>query len=383
MGLANFISDNTLAIIEEWESFARELTPAANDMTPLALRNHISDILQFIMSDMASPQTGSEQIEKSHGHGVQLHERKPSAAEIHAALRLAGGFNLNQMVSEYRALRASVIKLWKISIPGNSSLDLDDLVRFNEAVDQALSESISYYKEKLNDSRNLFLGILTHDMRNPLGAMLMSAELIARIGNLNSRQEVLVAQIIESGGRVSEIVSHLLDITRARFGTGVAIIQGEMDIGYIGRLIVDEMWIKNPETRFLIEVSGDTTGYWDKSRIGQVFSNLLGNAVQYGFKGAPIAVNIVGAAEGVSVTVHNQGVPINPAKIGMIFDSLARVNDDAREGKNVETGNLGLGLFITKEVITAHKGTITVSSTEKGGTTFTAHFPRSKKTAEM
>ncbi len=91
MGLAAFIKANHQTIVDEWETFARGLIPTATDMSPLALRNHINEILEFVVKDMESAQTKDEQIKKSHGEGQQKREHKPSAAETHAALRLAGG----------------------------------------------------------------------------------------------------------------------------------------------------------------------------------------------------------------------------------------------------------------------------------------------------
>ena len=121
-------------------------------------------------------------------------------------------------------------------------------------------------------------------------------------------------------------------------------------------------------------MSGDTEGMWDRPRIGQVFSNLLGNAVQYGFKDLPINVRIKGDTHDVSVSVHNDGVPIPPNAVAGIFEALVRSGDG--EDAHLQSNNLGLGLYITKEILVAHGGSIKVTSSEKTGTTFTARFPR-------
>ncbi len=396
MKLSAFITANTPQIVSEWEDFARSLIPSATDMTPLALRNHIQEILAFIVNDMESAQTSKEQIEKSHGEGKQKREREPSAAETHAALRLAGGFNLDQMVSEYRALRASILKLWKEArkkawveaqkesqnkTQNETKKEYDDgglqeLTRFNEAIDQTLTESVSHYAKKLSDSKDLFLGILTHDLRNPLGAMLGATELIPRIGPLNERQTVLISQVVESGARINEIINHLLDITKARFGSGLPVRRSHMDMGFVAQQLVDEMRVQYPDRKFVLEVSGKTEGNWDKARLGQVFSNLIGNAVQYSFKDSPIRVTLKGCPEDVVLCVHNEGIPIPEDKIATIFDSFVRVTGADEEHKTRETTNLGLGLYITNEIVTAHGGEISVESSEEGGTTFTAHFPR-------
>jgi signal transduction histidine kinase len=372
MRLAAFIRENSDQIIAEWENFARTLVPAAEGMSPLSLRNHIHYILAFIADDIDSAQDESEQLRKSHGEKPK--DTMDSVAETHAALRQAGGFNLDQMVSEYRALRASVTKLWQAQATESFPEGLADLVRFNEAIDQTLTESISYYSKKVDHSRNLFLGILSHDLRDPIGAMLMSAQLTTKIGSLSERQTMLMSQIVTSASRATDILDQLLDLTRARLGSGLRVIREQMDMAFAVRQLLDEMRTLHPERVFTLDASGDTHGEWDKPRIGQVISNLLGNAVRYGFKDLPITVTLRGEKKEISFSVHNEGVPIAKDAIGHIFDALIRENSD--ENDSARSTNLGLGLYITREIVTAHGGTVHVTSSEKHGTTFTAHFPR-------
>jgi signal transduction histidine kinase len=369
MRLSAFIRENSGEIIAEWENFARSLVPAAEGMSPLSLRNHISYILAFIADDIDTVQTASEQTNKSRGKKPK--SAMDSVAEIHAALRQAGGFNLDQMVSEYRALRASVTKLWAARAPELTRQSAADLVRFNEAIDQATTESISYYSRKVDHSRDLFLGVLGHDLRNPIGAMRMSAELIAKIGTLTERQRMLIAQVVTSADRATGILDQLLDLTRARLGSGLHILREEMDMAFVSRQLLEEMRSLHPGRTFTLNISGDTKGHWDKPRIGQVFSNLLGNAVQYGFTDLPIDVTVIGDSKEVSLSVHNEGVPIPKDAIGGIFEAMIRGGTDG-----IDSTNLGLGLYITKEIVSAHGGTVRVTSSEKGGTTFIALLPR-------
>lgn len=374
MRLSAFIRANTSQIVEEWKSFAQSLTPAADGMSPRALRDHIREILAFIVDDIDSAQTECERTEKSHGEKSKAPEQ--SAAEIHAALRQAGGFSMNQMVSEFRALRASVIRLWLGRLRGAADLDVSELIRFDESIDQQLIEAINYYSHKHDRSRELLLGILGHDLRNPIGSMRMSAQLAAKLGPLNDRQAMLVDQVASSGDRAIEILDNLLDLTRARLGSGLSVIKAPMNLAFVARQLVDEMRAMHPKRAFNIEVSGDTDGVWDRPRMGQVFSNLLGNAVQYGFTDRPISVTIKGNSEEVALSVCNEGVPIDPDLIGSIFLALSRGEGECGERQPGST-NLGLGLFITAEIIAAHGGRIDVTSSEKDGTAFTAHLPRS------
>lgn len=373
MRLATFIRKNEQPIIEHWEIFAGTLVPASDNMSPHNLRNHIKDILAFIADDIESPQTDSERIKKSEGKKPKNTEH--SAAEIHASLRQVGGFSMDQMVSEFRALRASVIKLWEAQLTEATKADVSDLTRFDESIDQAITEGISYYTKTIDHSRDLFLAVLSHDLRNPIGAMKMSAQLTLHIGPLNERQAMLVSQIIASADRATEIINHLLDLTRARLGSGLQVIKKPMDMAFVSRQIVDEMRAMHPSRAFQLEISGETEGNWDKARIGQVFSNLLSNAVQYGFRDLPIGVTIKGEPEAVLVSVHNDGVPIAPDTIGSIFDSLTRGGKE-KSANGRESTNLGLGLYITKQIVSAHGGRVGVTSSEKDGTSFTATFPR-------
>ncbi len=375
MGLADFIRAHTGAIVTEWEAFAQTLVPASDNMSPLALRNHIEQILEFIVGDIQSPQTPAEEVTKS--HGGQAEPARPSAASIHASLRYDGGFDMDQMVSEYRALRASIVRLWYAAEPDAAARDTQELTRFHEAIDQALTESIHDYTEKVAAARNLFLSILSHDLRNPLGAISMSAQLTPKMGELNTRQIMLQSQIVESARRASEIIVNLLDLTRARLGSGLPIIRGAMDMGFVANRLVDEMRARYPERSFLLKTGGDLRGVWDKARIGQVFSNLLGNAIEHGFVSTPVTINVEGTAHEVIVSIHNNGEPIKPETLASLFNAVDRTAAIAENSLGQPSIRLGLGLFICHEIVEAHGGSISVVSTESEGTLFTVRFPRS------
>lgn len=378
MRLAAFIRNNPVPIVKEWESFASTLTPAAENMSPLALRDHIKEILAFIAHDIESEQTDAEQAEKSRGEKPR--DAQPSAAEAHASLRHAGGFNMDQMVSEYRSLRASVIKLWSSQLTEVTEKDLHDLIRFNESIDQALIESINDYTKRLDHSRNMFLGILGHDLRSPIATARMSAQLALTIGKaaLTENQRMLLSQIVDCADRSSEMINYLLDLTRVRLGSGIPIIRTPMDVGFVAKQLVEEMRINHPDREFVLNISGNTEGEWDKPRIAQIFSNLLNNAVQYGFTDAPISVTVNGLPDEIELSVHNHGLPISPEYVERIFKSLVR-GEDMDNQRYVPPGsaNLGLGLYITKEIVAAHNGRICVTSSEEEGTTFTVCLPRS------
>ena len=372
--LGSFIRQNVAQIVHEWIGFAETRTPASEGMTVLALRDHVEEILSFIADDLESPQTRSEQVQKSQGDGPKEGGVHRSAAEVHADLRLNDGFDLDQMVSEYRALRACVIKLWIARTQDVRRSDFDDLIRFNEAIDQAIAESLSHYTKTLDHSRHLFLGILGHDLRNPIGAVSVSADRIAKLGPLNERQAALAVRIKDASSRAIRTLDDLLDLTRVQFGSDLPIFRDRMDMALLSRQLVDEMQAVHPGRNIALEVSGDTDVEWDVLRIGQVLSNLIGNAIEHGFKDTPVEVNVAGTPHGVVLSVRNKGVPIPQERLRMIFDSFIRSTGERQEPAG--STHLGLGLYITREIVVAHGGTIDVTSSEQDGTRFVASIPR-------
>src|SRR5690606_3910935 len=144
--LAEFILRNMHAIVAEWESFASTLLPAAADMTSLALRDHAQQILEAVAKDLETPQTRRAQAEKSKGRAPTVPGAPETAAQTHAVLRARSGFDINQLVAEYRALRASVLRLW-LDASSREGPSVDEVIRFNEAIDQAIVESVGYFHE--------------------------------------------------------------------------------------------------------------------------------------------------------------------------------------------------------------------------------------------
>lgn len=371
--LADFIRHNHAAIVKEWTEFARTRRPASDGMSKLALQDHVVDILKFVAADLESPQTRTEQVDKSHGLAQGDGPFRQSAAEIHAALRLADGFDIDQMVSEYRALRASVVKQWVAQHEILASTDVEDLTRFNEAIDQAVTESVAHYTKTINHSRNLFLGILGHDLRNPIGAASMAARRMEQSGTTDPKQAKVVSEIVRTTDRATRILNDLLDLTRSSFGTDIPLAKAETSMAALCQEIAVEFHGIDERRHVEVKLEGDPKGLWDPARMGQVLSNLMGNAIQYSDGSSPITVTIHGDdAHKVSVSVHNYGRPIPAGSQKMIFQSWMR-------GQVQETGDsahLGLGLYVSKLIVEAHGGEIDVVSDEKSGTMFTFQLPR-------
>jgi len=373
--LADFIEANCEPILAEWVAFARTSAPSASSMDPTALRDHALQMLQTITRDLRTPQTGAEQLEKSHGKADTGDGGPDTPAAVHGAGRAGSGFTVGEMVSEYRALRASVIRLWTRANGSLTTVDLEDLTRFNEAVDQALAESITRYTFDVDRSKDMFLAILGHDLRSPLGAVQMASQFMLELGELREPNLTLTTRILRSAKRMNLMVGDLLDFTRSRLGSGVPIVRSPMDMEKAVRDAVEEITAANAESVIQLRTSGDLRGNWDPARIAQVISNLLGNAVQHGSAKTTITVSAVGDDKEVVLRVHNRSPVIAASELPGIFGPFKRLKsvEGARGGA---TSSLGLGLYIAERIVTAHNGTIEVASSEETGTAFTVRLPR-------
>jgi K+-sensing histidine kinase KdpD len=239
-----------------------------------------------------------------------------------------------------------------------------------------MTESLSRFTKKLNYAGSLLAETLVHDFRGPLADVRNSANELLMKGALDVENVKLVSQIESSTARITPLVSDLIDAVGIRLGKGVPIVPAQMDIGTAVQETAEKVQVAHPDRKILIEMSGDLKGEWDRARVGQVLSNLIGNAVQHGQKTSAIDIAANGADQEVILSVHNVGA-IPSYSVGTIFDPLPRGEDERQI--HSETARLDLGLFITKAIVTSHGGDVTVTSSEEKGTTVTAHFPRRNK----
>jgi signal transduction histidine kinase len=373
MRLPEFIRQHVDRIVDEWEQFARTITPAAQTMDRVALRDHAREILLAAARDMTTAQTASEQSAKARGEGPENTPSLDEAGASHGELRHTVGFDLVQMTSEFRHLRACVIRLWVNSLETPDLAYFQDMIRFNEAIDEALAESTAAYAEQVDHSRDIFLAILGHDLRAPLQAVSMSTEILMRKATLEGDALACALNIKRGARHMAVMVGDLLELVRSRLGKSLPITPAPMDLADAAHTAIAEACAGNPECDPTLTVRGDTRGVWDAGRLAQLLQNLIGNALQHGLNKQDVTVTLTGEAEAVRVTVHNYGTPIPENAIGTIFDPLVRSAD---EELGQPSTSLGLGLFIVKEVVDAHGGSIEVSSNEAQGTLFTVVLPR-------
>ncbi|QDE68324.1 PAS domain-containing sensor histidine kinase [Myxococcus xanthus] len=217
------------------------------------------------------------------------------------------------------------------------------------------------------------IGIVSHDLRNPLNAILLSATQLLRRQEMDALQARGLVRIVSSAERAARLIGDLLDFTQARLGDGLAIHRRPTDLQGLALQVVEEVRLSNPGREVQMEHSGDGTGNWDMDRIAQLLVNLLSNALKYGASDRPVRLITRGDADGsVDIEVHNWGEPIPPGELPYLFERLSR--GPSVTGK--PQGGIGLGLFIANQVVRAHEGTIQVFSSRENGTTFTVRLPR-------
>lgn len=215
----------------------------------------------------------------------------------------------------------------------------------------------------------LFTAVLGHDLRNPLSAILNSANLLERV----SKEDIVkqsVARMLTSGRRMSRMIDDMLDLTRSRLGGGIALRLQQIEIGQLVQRVIQEHQVSFPQASFEIRQEGDLSGHWDADRLAQVTSNLLGNAYEHGEKRDPIEVALNGThLDVVTLSVTNTGVI--PEEV------LPHLFDPFRGGQRHlgRSDGLGLGLYIVQQIVLAHQGHVDVR-TDHGRTTFRVEIPR-------
>lgn len=372
MRLPDFILKNLEAILQAWEDYARTIQTPGADLDRAGLRDHAEQMLRAIVLDLRTTQTVQEQIDKAQGLAPPSDTETP--AETHAVTRLMAGFSIDQMVSEYRALRTSVLRQWLKQVKGGTPLDVDDMNRFHEAIDQALAESIASYSRAVEASRNVFLGILGHDLRTPLGAILLGADMLRRSDAVGPRGNKVARQIYTSVQRANQIVGDLLDLTRCQMGPGIPVRRVSVDLMPVCERIVEEIQAFHPEAQVLFDANMAVLGTFDSARMEQVFSNIISNAVKHGDIHAPIAVALTVSDDALLFTVHNSGEPIPEDVLPFIFNPMGRFSQRSVI-EHGPTEGLGLGLFIASEIVASHQGLIEVESDSVRGTMFRVTVP--------
>jgi phosphoserine phosphatase RsbU/P len=225
--------------------------------------------------------------------------------------------------------------------------------------------------DEIGEFREQLIGIVGHDLRNPLNTILMSARLLLLREGLGEKETNLARKITSSASQAARLIDQLLDLTRSRLGGGIPIDPRRFDMNDVCQQVIRETEAAHPDRTLRVDVRGDLTGVWDRDRMYQLLANLIGNAVQHGEPRSPIEVRIDGGETEVVIEVANRGEPIPPMTLPFVFDAFRQ-----RTGQRSRTHGLGLGLFIAHQIVRSHGGSIAVTSSASDGTSFRVRLPR-------
>lgn len=372
MKLSTFIISNLEEILIEWDRFARTLEPQVL-LSKKEIRDHAAQILRAIALDIDTYQSSKQQQEKS--QGLAPDTDAVSGASIHGTARQTDGFTLLQLTAEFRALRATVQRLW-FALGNELTADHSaDLIRFNEAIDQALAESVVTYVEQAARAKDTFLAILGHDLRSPLATMSMSGSLLSQPGITLEYVATVAPRIKRSASVMNSMVNDLLEYARAELGGEMPMSFADIDMADICRSAIADASSVHPNCSFVFDVTAPVIGCFDQVRLQQVFTNLLNNAAQYRGDVMPVTMTLTSNNESATVSIQNSGALIPKEAIDAIFDPMVQLAITPDQTERAST-SLGLGLYIAKKITHAHDGSISVESRDPHGTTFTVVIPR-------
>ena len=376
MRFSAFIESELDEIVTEWDAFARTMLPSATTMSELALRNHGRDILLAIAKDMETSQSEDQRSAKSKGAEPDLGAPETAAA-THGALRQLAGFDLLQLVGEFRAMRASVLALWRRRQGDDQATRaIEEIARFNEGIDQALAESIERYSAGVEASRDMFLAVLGHDLRGPLSGINMSNKILSMPGLSEEAKRKAGLRIGRASQAMNHLITDLLEFTRTRLGSGIPIERSVCDVQKVCEETLEAVRASCPEREFVQEFSGRLDARADAPRLHQALSNLLNNAVQHGDRNSPIHFSAFGDDLAIVMKVSNAGKPLAASALQIIFEPLVQAPNATDEPHERSKTSLGLGLFIVREIVRGHGGEVTVQSSAEAGTAFTITLPR-------
>lgn len=373
MKLSRFITSNLAEIVGEWTIFAASLEPIGELGSASELRDHATEMLKAIALDLETGESPAQKKTKSTGQVSKI-SGADSAASAHGATRQVSGFTMPQLTAEFRAMRATVLRLWMAKVVKVTPATVDDMTRFNEAIDQALQESAIKYADQTERTRDTFLAMLGHDLRSPLATMTMAGTFLTRPDEGTEQTLQIGARVKRSAATMTTMVNDLLEYARTQLGGKMPITPILGDMLTICQAAIADASAAHPACPFKLQSSGEMIGDFDSPRLEQVISNLLNNAAQYRGKKHPVTVIATGDEDAITVQVTNFGAQIPAGSLKAVFDPMVQLSVNANQ--NRARTSLGLGLFIAREITLAHGGTISAESGTESGTVFTIRLPR-------
>jgi sigma-B regulation protein RsbU (phosphoserine phosphatase) len=306
-------------------------------------------------------------------HWMPLLQMQGSISEVKLEIRLAQGSPLPMVVNALRTEREGVMlhELATFVARDRDKYERELLVA-RRRLEELVSEATRLQAETKDRAllAEQMIGIVSHDLRNPLSTISMAAALLTR-DSLSDRDRRTLERIQRAGARGARLISDLLDFTQARVGKGLPIVREPADVHVVVADAVDELSHLHPSRSIVHERIGEGPCFVDPNRLAQIVGNLVSNAVAYGDHDTPVTVTTSIEKRAFTVRVHNHGQPIPAETRSVIFEAMARGAIAPNAGRSV-----GLGLFIVRELVNAHGGRVDVISTDAEGTIFAASFPQ-------
>jgi len=381
--ISSLLHEHHELLIEQWIQLVLNdpEVPEANRLSELALRDHIPRLLARMRELLIA------QAAMSAANDAAIQFSVSSSAQAHALHRFANGYTLAHAMREMTHFRATVLDLCGregARLEGEEAKLLQAmidaaLVTVAVEMEQAARNDLEIERERLRqevDFRERFMGILGHDLRNPLSAVVNAATLLHESAYVPPEDAWILQRITTSADRMARMISDLLDVTRARNGGQLPIRPSRVDLRVICLQVTEELKMVYRDRMILVRSTGDTTGEWDADRIAQLVQNLAGNALDYSVGETPVRIAIHVGPTSVRLHVHNRGPTIPVEKMAAIFEPFQRGGDETQP-----SNGLGLGLFITAEIAAVHGGSLRVRSGPIQGTTFTVSLPRTAPAA--
>lgn len=302
-------------------------------------------------------------------HWMPILQVQGSISEVKFDLRRGDGGQLTVMLNAVRKRSGeAVYDVVSITVAEERNKYERQLV-----LERKRSEELAQKQLREAEDRALFaeqmVGIVSHDLRNPLAAITMGAATIGRDATLGARHAKVLDNINRSAHRARRLIDELLDFTLIRVGHGLRVAHKPAKLHELVGQLVEELKLAFPHNPIRHSADGEGGCKVDPDRIAQLLGNLVANAVTYGQPGGPITVTTSGGGGECVLTVHNLGEPIPEAMLERVFEPLIRGGTPDQSTRSV-----GLGLFIVKAIAQAHGGSVSVTSSREQGTTFRFAF---------
>jgi len=366
---ANNLKEKQGEVLSVWEARCRKEVTSAKSTPKLALRDSLPTYLNHLSEALATNRRMDD-------WSVRQHDRDAMRiGKQHGADRAIGGnYELSEVIFEYHILREVIFQV--LEKEGSLSAIQRDIIL--DSIEQAVNDAAVEFSEIQTGIQQKYVNTLTHDLKSPIAAAQMNAQLIIRNPAVPEPLSQSARKIVGSMNRLTTMIDDLLDAGRVRAGQPLALQFESYDLKETIQQVIDEAKVvnRNPITFANAE---SAMGSWSRDGIRRALENLIGNAVKYGTPGGPINVSLRKADANIEIAVTNQGPPIAESEIPSLFDQYHR-SKSAQEGPQP---GWGLGLTLVRGVVMAHGGTVRVKSKEGLGTQFILNLPPERPVAPV